>query len=573
MTTCKQLLQQVANKKPHSGYIVFYIQKDPYDFILQVALVNNLRNKSMFQRVVATIDHLEKRYHTSVRWYVWKDEEKPKTKIPKVLRVPFKNEKWKVTSLSTKEVAKWSSLVSATEGEQEHKEKGFFLCPKHTPLETFQQQLRSEWNELSEENERASLCTIIAGTTFVACDSLGNMKKWLERGTLPAETSLNVALRVCFSRNKKEVTFQLNEWTNERLIHWKRNLKVENITDASFLNRTVAFQTMSELREKEVHQRETIYLEAHLSERETKKYVAALIEEVRHANLLLFSAGTNILHLAKMKDVQRWTEATSNEHWMLRKRLRVDAVRNKKEGLRIINEKIVSSSSSYTLASLKVEHFIEEVASTLFLPKEDLFHQNKSEAVALSSQRVEDERLPTREEARSNQSPLEQSVTKGTPREQRNRARTIAETKTKDLVNVYVDGSYLPNVGISAYGFVAEDESGMEVQKDFGMTVEERLRELGSLGAELHACLRGIEWAIANNYQTVRIYYDFIGIIQKLQEEQSKTKHERMYFGLYEMYSEHIRILFRKVSPSGKEGRAHLRAHDLSRLPSTLYMN
>ena len=164
-------------------------------------------------------------------------------------------------------------------------------------------------------------------------------------------------------------------------------------------------------------------------------------------------------------------------------------------------------------------------------------------------------------------------MTKGTPREQRNRARTIAETKTKGLVNVYVDGSYLPNVGISAYGFVAEDESGMEVQKDFGMTVEERLRELGSLGAELHACLRGIEWAIANNYQTVRIYYDFIGIIQKLQEEQSKTKHERMYFGLYEMYSEHIRILFRKVSPSGKEGRAHLRAHDLSRLPSTLYMN
>lgn len=566
MITCKQALQQVANEKPHSGYIVFYVASDERDVVLQVAQVSNLRNKEMFQRVVTTIDHLEKRHHLSIHWKVWKDKVKPQQKVPKMLRIAAKEHAVSVAPLTAKEMARWPKLVKplvkvATTSQR-------FICPENTPLATFQTNLQAKWNSLRQQNERASICTIIAGTTYVACTSIGQMKEWLQQNTLSPTLCLTVPLRVGFSRNKKEAIAQLNEWTNEKVAYSEETVKVKPLTDALFLKRTKPFH----IKQTRRAQKEPFVLEAHVSEREVKRQLAASVATAPQAKLFLLSSGTDVIHLGQVHDLKEWLQTSSDGSFVTRAHIRVDWVNNKKEALSIANEQMNASPSP--LGKWKVKPFTHSVSSRLFIEKK----QEKSSPIAASTNEartitVEENKWLNREEVRHNESPLEQSVTKGTPREQRNRARTIAETKTKGLVNVYVDGSYLPNVGISAYGFVAEDESGMEVQKDFGMTVEERLRELGSLGAELHACLRGIEWAIANNYQTVRIYYDFIGIIQKLQEEQSKTKHERMYFGLYEMYSEHIRILFRKVSPSGKEGRAHLRAHDLSRLPSTLYMN
>lgn len=119
----------------------------------------------------------------------------------------------------------------------------------------------------------------------------------------------------------------------------------------------------------------------------------------------------------------------------------------------------------------------------------------------------------------------------------------------------------MENVNIASYGYVAMID-GVQSQKDFGLVLDSRFLQLKSLGAELMACLRAIEWAIANNYAAVRIHYDCEGIIHALQSKRPHNDSRKEFVDLFEKYSNHVRILFRK----DKNTETHRISHHLCRM-------
>src|SRR5699024_959978 len=91
------------------------------------------------------------------------------------------------------------------------------------------------------------------------------------------------------------------------------------------------------------------------------------------------------------------------------------------------------------------------------------------------------------------------------------------EPKEKEKIpDIFIDGSYMQNKSFSGYGFVVL-ENGKIIAKDSGSIVDYDLINIHSLGAELYAFIRAIEWAVANEYKFVRIIYDSASVIQQLE--------------------------------------------------------
>lgn len=132
----------------------------------------------------------------------------------------------------------------------------------------------------------------------------------------------------------------------------------------------------------------------------------------------------------------------------------------------------------------------------------------------------------------------------------------------------YVDGSYMQHENLLSYGVHVMKE-GEVIQRDYGLVLDKEFTVLQSVGAELYASLRAVEWAIANQYEHVIIVYDCEGIIQIIQSNKRKADGRLKFNQLMRMYSQHIQIHFKKANTPYLL-QHHKSAHDLSRIASDL---
>lgn len=135
----------------------------------------------------------------------------------------------------------------------------------------------------------------------------------------------------------------------------------------------------------------------------------------------------------------------------------------------------------------------------------------------------------------------------------------------ENMPTAFVDGSYMENVEISSYGYTVEYE-GQMVQRDFGLILDQEILTLKSLGSELYACLRAMEWGIANNFKEIRIVYDCEGILDVIRSNK-KNPGRLVFLTLFEKYSEHIQVYFRKAN-NATLLKKHEESHHLSRYTS-----
>lgn len=141
------------------------------------------------------------------------------------------------------------------------------------------------------------------------------------------------------------------------------------------------------------------------------------------------------------------------------------------------------------------------------------------------------------------------------------------------IPNIFVDGSYIQQESFSGYGFVVE-ENGKVIAKYSGTIADYDIINLHSLGAELYALIRAIEWAMTNEYKYVRIIYDSESVIQLLENNNIKNaKYEhgkRKLIQLYIKYKHFITIQFQHKNNKEAYRTYHETAHNLSRLMSNL---
>lgn len=134
--------------------------------------------------------------------------------------------------------------------------------------------------------------------------------------------------------------------------------------------------------------------------------------------------------------------------------------------------------------------------------------------------------------------------------------------EVEEQVIIYIDGGYKENRG--TYGFVVYfAKSNEPVYRDFGYVYDERFNHLKNTGAELMACLRGLEWAFANNVRQVCIIYDFEGIVLHCDSVPSNEA-TALYQKMIRDFKEHIQIHFLHVRHSNKNN--HAEAHRLTQL-------
>lgn len=151
------------------------------------------------------------------------------------------------------------------------------------------------------------------------------------------------------------------------------------------------------------------------------------------------------------------------------------------------------------------------------------------------------------------------------------------DLKVKEKIpNIFIDGSYIQHEAFSGYGLVVE-ENGKIIAKDSGTISDYDIINLHSLGAELYACIRAVEWAIANEYKFVRIVYDSESIIQLLENNDSmndkQSRGKIKLVALYKQYKNYMTIDFRHKNDNKMYDEFHEVAHHLSRLMSNMLRN
>lgn len=139
----------------------------------------------------------------------------------------------------------------------------------------------------------------------------------------------------------------------------------------------------------------------------------------------------------------------------------------------------------------------------------------------------------------------------------------------KVVPNIFIDGSYIQEHKMASYGFIVEEE-GEIVQKDCGVIVDHDFINLQSLGAELYAFLRAIEWTMANGFHYVRIIYDSDSIVQLIDQGEShklkKSKGRNKFIQLFLQYSQVIKVDTIHRSEDADYEAYHEQAHHLSQM-------
>lgn len=154
--------------------------------------------------------------------------------------------------------------------------------------------------------------------------------------------------------------------------------------------------------------------------------------------------------------------------------------------------------------------------------------------------------------------------------------KTFTESVTtldKVIPTIYTDGSYDQAKGISGYGYIVCIE-GEIIFRDSGLILDSDLINMQSLGSEVFALLRAMEWSISNGYKEICIVFDSFAILSLInnghENRIKRSKGKTKFINLYMKYSEHVTVYFQHRSESEKTKEYHMKAHYLSRLPLSL---
>lgn len=144
------------------------------------------------------------------------------------------------------------------------------------------------------------------------------------------------------------------------------------------------------------------------------------------------------------------------------------------------------------------------------------------------------------------------------------------QEEKKNVPIIYTDGSYDQAKGLSGYGYVVCIE-GKIIFQDGGIILDSDMINLQSLGSEVFALLRAMEWSISNGYKEIKVIYDSVGIISLITNgNDSKAKKSRgrtKFISVYEKYTQYLMIHFQHRSENELFKHYHTYAHNLSRLP------
>lgn len=138
---------------------------------------------------------------------------------------------------------------------------------------------------------------------------------------------------------------------------------------------------------------------------------------------------------------------------------------------------------------------------------------------------------------------------------------TIEENMAQQCV-LYIDGGFKD--GIGKYGLLAfASTKEQPILKDFGYVYDDSFNALMNTGAELMACLRGLEWAFVNGMKKVVIVYDYDGII-RLQKSMSEQRAVQMFTKQMAGFQAVMDVQFIHVRHSNRE--LHNAVHALTQL-------
>lgn len=141
----------------------------------------------------------------------------------------------------------------------------------------------------------------------------------------------------------------------------------------------------------------------------------------------------------------------------------------------------------------------------------------------------------------------------------------------ESIPNIFIDGSYIQKDAYSGYGLIVE-ENNQIIAKDSGAILDYDIINLHSLGSELYAFIRALEWAMANDYRSVRIIYDSTSIIQLLENngigDVKNSRGKTKLLNSYVSYKEHVQIELIHIKQHKVFEKRHKEAHDLSRMMS-----
>ncbi len=127
---------------------------------------------------------------------------------------------------------------------------------------------------------------------------------------------------------------------------------------------------------------------------------------------------------------------------------------------------------------------------------------------------------------------------------------------------LYIDGSFKD--GIGKYGLLAfMSTCEQPILKDFGFVYDESFNAMMNTGAELMACMRGLEWAYANGMNKIVIVYDYEGII-RLQKSMSEQRAVQMFTKMMARFRQVMDVQFIHVRHSNRE--LHNAVHELTQL-------
>jgi len=142
----------------------------------------------------------------------------------------------------------------------------------------------------------------------------------------------------------------------------------------------------------------------------------------------------------------------------------------------------------------------------------------------------------------------------------------------KAVPNIYIDGSYIQDKSYAGYGFVVELDRRI-IAKDGGTILDHDIINMHSLGSELYAYIRAMEWAMANEYKKIRIIYDSKAIIDTLKENENgwkQPKGKAKLLNLYSLYRKHVQVEHRHKNSHIVFRERHQEAHHLSQLTSIM---
>lgn len=148
----------------------------------------------------------------------------------------------------------------------------------------------------------------------------------------------------------------------------------------------------------------------------------------------------------------------------------------------------------------------------------------------------------------------------------------IKKQREINTPTIYIDGSYDQNKGVAGYGYIVRLKNEFKY-RDCGTVYKGSILHDKSQGAELHACLRAIEWCIANEHEDVIIVYDFAGILHAVDGFGKKSKSRDYFRIMYKKYARFINIKFIHKNINKEYKKNHQHAHNLSRLPLSMLIS